>query len=585
MWKFVSRLAFAVLTTSIGGCTGCTTDATSITTTSARLNATGICESGDCDVHFRVWAGEDTEAPPLFDTAVLEFRGMPADTEGDFFQDVSGLGEYARYSFRACGKEAAETEFECANTRHFTVALPAPAVSEFGIVEVTPSARLYSGDELSFAGSPHGSASQQDAITFHDGYFFVVFYDENHRVSLARRHYWNDTSWTTITFSEIVPPTGDPDDEDTHDTPNVAISPNDGRVHLAYGHHVDDLRYRISVAGAATATVFDASLFSAERDSLNAGGSTIERVTYPIFATRESDDQLFLFWREGSSGKGDILMADYEDDGTWSTPRKIIDGLVGTYVDPTGTYGDSSDRNPYLNDVATFGDQLHLSWCWREKVGNGGSPLPNHDLMFAASGDAGVVWHNTAGTVIRDGAALPAIHLDSDGILVQPIDYGSKLINSGSTAIDSLGNTHVVVRHAQDTSGTTPQRYWHYARVGDTWTGAMVGDADGPFAAGRRPKIFIDRTTDTLYVAAVVAGKARIYAAQRTTDNGDGTVSPDWSVWTHVYTGSVSYQNEFNGRLIGNSLILLGQRVGATETSVSSPLEILWLLLDSDPVR
>jgi hypothetical protein len=240
--------------------------------------------------------------------------------------------------------------------------------------QITGRARLYAPQEKpSFGVTSMSSATQQDVITQALGFTFVTYYDASNRLCLARRPIAGG-EWQTITLTNTVVTV------DNHKTPNIAISERDGRIHLAYGHHGENLRYRVSVAGAATKTNFTTALFngatSAERNFLKAN-EPLTRVTYPIFVTREVSRQLLMFWRQGISGNGDLYFSTYNPaTGTWGSKIHVIKGFVGTYTDPTGTAPNSptSTRNPYPNDIITFGNDIHLTWTWREATPNPAVP-------------------------------------------------------------------------------------------------------------------------------------------------------------------------------------------------------------------
>ena len=442
--------------------------------------------------------------------------------------------------------------------------------------QITGSARLYAPQENpGFGATSMSSATQQDVITQALGFTFVTYYDASNRVSLARRPVAGG-EWQTITLTNTVVTV------DNHKTPNIAISERDGRIHLAYGHHEDNLRYRVSVTGAATSPNFTKALFdgaaSAERNFLKAN-EPLARVTYPIFVTREISRQLLMFWREGASGNGDLYVSTYNPaTGTWGSKIHVIKGLVGTYTDPTGTAPNSptNRRNPYTNDIITFGNDIHLTWTWREANPRPAVPglIVNHDLMYARSTDGGLTWTNDDGAVVgTSGPGNFKMDLNSDVKVTQvngqalTLDYNWDLINQNTSYVDSQGNTHVVLFHGETGSGSAPWRYWHYVRSGATWTRTMI-----PGTSGIRPKMFIDRNTDKVYVAGGARGVLNLWAANKGTN--------DWGMWTRIYTtGTVlNFKNDgFNGRLSadGRTLWLVGQRAGAAPDSTSSRLETI----------
>jgi hypothetical protein len=116
-------------------CVGSTDDATEISSTGATLRATGTCASGDCNYYFRIWP---VEVGPAVASATPQRdpTGMPPDTTAPIAEAVTGLRPDTRYRFQACGKEAHEASFLCANTREFTTA-PPPEIPVF-TAELTP---------------------------------------------------------------------------------------------------------------------------------------------------------------------------------------------------------------------------------------------------------------------------------------------------------------------------------------------------------------------------------------------------------------------------------------------------------------
>lgn len=525
------------------------------------------------------------------DDAGLDFWISKLDADGmnGVIAGILGSGESEQWI-----RSAKETESSSDDVTPVDSGVQALAGVPFVITpvefsQISPSARLYAPQENPPYGvTSNSSATQQDAMTQALGYNFVVFYDQNNSLNLARRKVDNSNAWKVINLGNIV------NTVDNHKTPNVGVSQNDGRIHLAYGHHAENLRYRMSIAGAATvadAQFTTANLFGgtagAERNFL-LSGQTLTNVTYPTFVTLEISKKLIFFWREGSSGDGDLMLSTYNDvTATWQNKIKVIDGQTGTYVDQSGSYsgsaGTSNDRNPYTNEIIVKGNDIHLTWTWRETATPpvAGGPRTNHDLMYAKSTDGGLTWTNAAGvTVGTSGTNSFKMNVNSDVRVTTVngsplvLDYDWDLINQNSSYVDSLGNTHVLLRHA-DASESATQRYWHYVRSGATWTRTML-----PFASGTRPKMFIDRVTDTVYVTAVlnspgVGPTLRLFAAQKGTD--------DWGTWNQIYQTGVVYRNDGpNGRISadGRTLWLVGQRAGAASDSTSSRIELIKFTLD-----
>jgi hypothetical protein len=93
---------------------------------------------------------------------------------------------------------------------------------------------------------------------------------------------------------------------------------------------------------------------------------------------------------------------------------------------------------------------------------------------------------------------------------------------------------------------------------------------------GGRPKVFIDRATNTVYVVAINGGKVKVYAASKGTN--------DWDTWTEVFTSPAEhdYVGDVNGRIDpGNRVLrLVAQRAGASPGATFSRLDFIRLALN-----
>jgi hypothetical protein len=136
-----------------------------------------------------------------------------------------------------------------------------------------------------------------------------------------------------------------------------------------------------------------------------------------------------------------------------------------------------------------------------------------------------------------------------------------------STDLDGQGNLHVLNRHLVNDTDLLAT-YWHYKRIGTEWTrtplpAGFLGDA-----------IFLDKTTDTVYILGKVANKINLISAEKGTDS--------WATWSTVYTGAREYL-EIAGNISaeGDRLTVVGQRVLPTATATSAPIDLLMLMLDA----
>jgi len=239
------------------------------------------------------------------------------------------------------------------------------------------------------------------------------------------------------------------DPNDGHRNTVVGVSAEDGRLHLAWDHHCNPLRYGTSRPGFLTEppAVMAPEDFEPPRPLIP--GSKIEsRATYPRFLSNPPAPLHFIY-RQGSSGNGDNYVQRYDaEKHTWT--RLGTTGLFsrrGTYP----AWNNSTSRCAYLNDVLLDPTgRLHVTWCYREAGATWGS---NHDLHYATSDDSGATWQNNAGERIADLPNGDAIELADPGIVVQSIPVFSWLMNQTAMTLDKANQPHVITYHL-----ATPER-------------------------------------------------------------------------------------------------------------------------------
>ena len=353
----------------------------------------------------------------------------------------------------------------------------------------------------SFAPIPNATAHQQDMVVEHAGWQYAAWWNQDRFVEIARRRRFAPTFETLVLRDHVLA------GEDAHDTVNIGVCPRDGTIHLAFDHHVDTLRYRVSVPGLAStpeAFPWQPSLFGTIRSTLDPARGTVTRVTYPrFFATPDGDLQ--MAYREYTSGNGRIRFVDYDGGtGTWSGDRVVIE-RTGSHSDPLG--GTSTARNPYFNTIE-YDDQgvLHATWTWRERA----STAYNRDIAYAYSPDGGVTWFNGGHAQIADTSRGQAITAASPG--VNAISLGAEwgLMNNQAQVVDDRGRVHVVMYHkdAPDTRVSYGSRsnshYNHYWKDADgVWRSSRLP------TIGNRPKMFAG-DDGTLFLAYVLNGALTI---------------------------------------------------------------------------
>ncbi|MEQ8546260.1 MAG: BNR repeat-containing protein, partial [Cyclobacteriaceae bacterium] len=394
------------------------------------------------------------------------------------------------------------------------------------------------------------TSTQQNGMAVYENYVYMVYYNTDRNMCIARNSNYGVGEWVTVVLPHVYEQRRLSNGDivyDNHNTPNIAISPNDKRIHLAFDLHAADLRYIISDENAAIASDanFTASLFSATRNYLQSSERAITLTTYPRFFVG-ADNKLFIMYRVGGSGSGDTFLGEYKDDGFWFSPGKLISR--------DGNYNGSTSRCAYFNDVHYADGKIYLTWVWRETPDG----TTNHDLMFAYSDDNGQTWRNSAGTSL----AIP-MSLNSPGINVATIPTGSGLTNHNGCTVDGHGNVHVTHR----ISGA----YKHFVgvRAGGTFNWSS-GNTITTFA-GDRSKVYADPKTNDLYFMVRHGASLKMFT---TASNGEL-----WNQW--------SQKNEISDKFItsGNSFMnAAGDKLTSMTVSSDDRLQIIrWSLSTNSP--
>ncbi len=404
----------------------------------------------------------------------------------------------------------------------------------------------------------NGMAFQQHAIASHNGWQYTTWWDSERRLCIARRPSPSG-AWQVIRFEDYTIRSSD-----THNVTVLGICAADGAIHLAFDHHGHPLHYRVSRAGVATrpeSHKWTADLFGPVKGELEPG-KAVTGVTYPRFIPRP-DGGLQLMFRQGGSGQGDWMLADYKAGQGWSQPRMLISGA--------GKYGMSESRCAYLNGIAYDAKgRMHLSWVWRES----GDPMTNHDLCYAYSDDGGDTWKNGAGKHVASRGEEP-LSISTPGICFQRVDMFRGLMNSTTQTVDSRGRVHIVTFHLMDETPsqlnweqTRKQcRYMHYWRdTNGQWRRTVLG------FMGTRPQVCAD-SADNLYL--VVTGDEFI-------DDRDlvllGAASRGtWGDWREVkrLRGPFTGQPQLDRTRGDNVLAVYLQEYPDDPKAPSSPLRVI----------
>ncbi len=327
----------------------------------------------------------------------------------------------------------------------------------------------------------------QDKVISYGDYQYALYWDDDRVLALVRRNLKTD-AFQQIRFENYILAEKHGNDEryslDGHRNVVLGISPGDGRLHLSWDHHNNELHYTRSHKGFLTSPprVISVADFEPEQPIADQEPAS---VTYPRFVNGHEGD-LYFFCRDGISGDGDIVFYEYDAaSGKWT---RIADRLLsgeGFYAG-WGEQG-STMRNAYLQELLfDKKGRLHLTWIWRERDTNpdeskrwGHTYASNHDLNYAYSDDHGRTWKNNAGVQIADTRLGEQISIDSEGIVVFEIPVFSWVINQCGMALDSKGNPHVAMLQMEtvyqpenrltmsdrmDESQQPRQNYFHYWR-------------------------------------------------------------------------------------------------------------------------
>jgi hypothetical protein len=302
-----------------------------------------------------------------------------------------------------------------------------------------------------FAGSSvNVVANLQHTLFTHLGVQYAVFYASDATLVLARRTLGSD-HWET----RRTPFKGRA--SDAHNSPALVID-GAGYLHVSWDHHRDPLNYARAIAPGSLELGPKIPMVGRKED----------RVTYPVFVRLRSGDLLF-FYRDGSSGRGNLILNRYSvASSTWTRVHETLINGQG-------------QRNAYPSIYHDSKGRLHLSWVWRSS----NNVATNHDLAYARSDDEGRTWSTASGTPL----AIPLTAATADYALRIP--QGSTLMNPPSVTADADGNP-LIANYWAPAGSDIPQ--FHLVRHdGKAWSVQTVTYRTTPFtlagAATRRPPI------------------------------------------------------------------------------------------------
>uniref|UniRef100_UPI00388F9499 BNR repeat-containing protein n=1 Tax=Arcticibacter sp. TaxID=1872630 RepID=UPI00388F9499 len=171
-----------------------------------------------------------------------------------------------------------------------------------------------------------------------------------------------------------------------------------------------------------------------------------------------ADGNLLFLYRNGASGRGDLVINRYETaTRTWTQlHQNLIDG--------------EGKRNAYCQSSIDQNGVLHISWVWRESP----DVASNHDMAYARSTDGGLTWERSTGEKYK----LP-INMESAEYACL-IPQKSELINQTSMANDEAGNPYIAT-YWRDPASMVPQ-YRIIYHDGKKWETISTSFRKAPFS-------------------------------------------------------------------------------------------------------
>lgn len=272
---------------------------------------------------------------------------------------------------------------------------------------------------------------RKNSLTSLDSIQVISYYDKDGFIVLGKRRL-KDSLWEIkrTRYKGTV--------TDAHRSISIALD-GQGYLHMAWDQHGNPLRYCRSL-----------SPFSLELGpELSMTGQKEGKVTYPEFY-RMPDGSLLFFYRDGSSGNGNLVINKYHlAEQNWSVLQdNLIDG--------------EKSRNAYWQACVDSKGYIHLSWVWRESP----DVASNHDLCYAVSKDGGNSWEKSTGkkylTTITQATAE----------IICVIPQRSELINQTSMYADEQGRIFIATYWKG--VGDVPQYQLVY-RGGKNWKREDLG--------------------------------------------------------------------------------------------------------------
>jgi hypothetical protein len=301
---------------------------------------------------------------------------------------------------------------------------------------------------------------RRNSVVTHGGDQYAAFYDAEANVVLAKRKL-EAAAWEI----QKTPYKGSV--QDAHNSISIMVD-GDGYLHMSWDHHGSPLNYcRSTTPGSLELT-----------EKIPMTGKKEDRVTYPEFY-RLSNGNLIFLYRDGGSGRGDLMMNHYDlKTKKWTQQQDA-------FINGEG------QRNAYWQMCTDKEGIIHISWVWRESP----DVATNHDLGYARSKDGGKTWQKSNGETYR----LPIIARNAE--YAARIPQGHELINTTSMCTDDKGRPYIATYWLP--KGSKIPQYHLVFHDGTRWHTTQISSRKTPFSlsgAGTkripisRPQIVADCT-------------------------------------------------------------------------------------------
>lgn len=304
---------------------------------------------------------------------------------------------------------------------------------------------------------------------------YIAYYDRKGFVVLGKRKL-NDAKWEL----EQTPYKGNT--SDAHNAISI-MADGEGYLHIAWDHHNNALHYaRSKRPGLLELT-----------EEMQMTGKLESNVSYPEFY-RMPDGDLIFFYRDGSSGNGNLVMNRYDlKTKSWKQlQRNLIDG--------------EGQRNAYWQACVDAKGWIHVSWVWRESP----DVASNHDLCYALSKDGGISWQKSTGELYE----LPITAAGAEYAVRIP--QKSELINQTSMVADEDGVPYIAT-YWREQASAIPQYHLVY-KTKEGWKKEVLDFRRTSFTlSGRgtkripisRPQIVAWKTKSNLSAAIIFRDEER----------------------------------------------------------------------------